>query len=212
LQRRRFLEGLALLGSTAIPLAPAQQPTGRAARIGIFHFGSAANFRSREEAFKREMRALGYGEGRAQYYAEGAYGQRDLLEQTARTFAREPFDVILSASSTTTDALRRAAPNTPIVIAAAEDPVAEKFAESLQRPGRNITGVTASAVMLSNEHQITAEIAAIATVIASMASALINMPLVYQRTHQRALTSKLAIATGFIFAVGAAVLAVQFWH
>jgi hypothetical protein len=45
-----------------------------------------------------------------------------------------------------------------------------------------------------------------------MASALINMPLVYQRTHQRALTSKLAIATGFIFAVGAAVLAVQFWH
>jgi uncharacterized membrane protein (DUF4010 family) len=71
---------------------------------------------------------------------------------------------------------------------------------------------TATAAMLSNEHQITAEIAAIATVIASMASALINMPLVYQRTHQRALTSKLAIATGFIFAVGAAVLAVQFWH
>jgi putative ABC transport system substrate-binding protein len=146
LQRRRFLEGLALLGSTCTALTWAQQRNGRAARIGIFHFGSAANFRSREEAFKREMRSLGYGDARAQYYSEGAYGQRDLLENTARTFAREPFDVILSASSTTTDALRRAAPNTPIVIAAAEDPVAEKFAESLQRPGRNITGVTASAL------------------------------------------------------------------
>lgn len=90
------------------------------------------------------MRALGYDELRAQFYVEGAYGQRDLLEQTAQTFAREPLDVILSASSFTTDALRRAAPNTPIVIAAAEDPVAEQFADSLQRPGRNITGITAS--------------------------------------------------------------------
>jgi putative ABC transport system substrate-binding protein len=144
LQRRRFLAGLAIAGSSATPLAWCQRPVGRAARIGIFHFGSAANFRSREEAFKREMSALGYGGGRAQYYSEGAYGQRDLLEQTARTFAREPFDVILSASSLTTDALRRAAPDTPIVIAAAEDPVAEKFADNLQRPGRNITGVTAS--------------------------------------------------------------------
>jgi putative ABC transport system substrate-binding protein len=145
LQRRHFLAGLAVVGSTASFLVRAQaNHPARAARIGIFHFGSVANFRTREDAFKREMRVLGYTETRAQFYSEGAYGQRDLLERTAKTFAREPFDVILSASSLTTDALRRAAPDTPIVIAAAEDPVAEKFAESLQRPGRNITGITAS--------------------------------------------------------------------
>jgi putative ABC transport system substrate-binding protein len=151
LQRRRFLAGLAVLGSSAAPLVRAQ-PANRAARIGIFHFGSAANFRSREEAFKREMRSLGYTDNRVQYYSEGAYGQRDLLEQTARTFAREPFDVILSSASVTADALRRAAPDTPIVIAAADDPVAEKFAESLQRPGRNITGVTASVLEHLRRH------------------------------------------------------------
>lgn len=144
MQRRQFLAGLAVLGSTASPLVRAQAKPNRPARIGIFHFGSVANFRSRDDAFKREMRALGYTEARAQFYSEGAYGQRDLLERTAQTFAREPFDVILSASSLTTDALRRAAPDTPIVIGAAEDPVAEKFAESMQRPGRNITGITAS--------------------------------------------------------------------
>jgi putative ABC transport system substrate-binding protein len=142
LQRRLFLAGFAAFASSALPAARAQPA--RAARIGIFHFGSAANFRKREDAFRREMRALGYDEKRAQFYVEGAYGQPDLLESTARTFAREPLDVILSASSLTTDALRRAAPETPIVIAAAEDPVAEKFADSLQRPGRNITGITAS--------------------------------------------------------------------
>lgn len=144
MRRRHFLAGLAVLASPATPGARAQAAQQRAARVGIFHFGSAANFRSREETFKKEMRSLGYTDTRIQYYSEGAYGQRDLLEQTARTFAREPFDVILSSSSTTTDALRRAAPDTPIVVAAADDPVAEGFAESLQRPGRNITGIASS--------------------------------------------------------------------
>jgi putative ABC transport system substrate-binding protein len=144
LRRRRFLAGLAVLAPSAPALAYAEQAAERPARIGIFHFGSAAHFRSREEAFKREMRNLGYTDERAQYYVEGAYGQRDILEQTARTFARERFDVILSSSSLTTQALRHAAPATPIVVAGADDPVAERFAESLQHPGRNITGVSAS--------------------------------------------------------------------
>ena len=144
MQRRQFLAGLAAIGSSAASFVQAQPVANRAARIGIFHFGSPANFRTREDAFRREMRSLGYTDNRVQYYSEGAYGQRDLLEQTARTFAREPFDVILSSASITADALRRAAPDTPIVIASADDPVAEKFAESLQRPGRNITGVIAS--------------------------------------------------------------------
>jgi putative ABC transport system substrate-binding protein len=146
LQRRQFLAGLAVLGSSAAPLARAQPPANRPARIGIFHFGSAANFRGREEAFKREMQNLGYTEARAQYYTEGAYGQRDLLEQTARTFVRERFDVIVSSASITADALRRAAPDTPIVIIATDDPVAEKFAESLQHPGHNFTGINVSAL------------------------------------------------------------------
>jgi putative ABC transport system substrate-binding protein len=151
LQRRVFLAGLAAASCGSF-LARAQPAANRAARVGIFHFGSAANFRSREEAFKREMARIGYDGSRVQYYSEGAYGQRDLLEQRARTFARAPLDVILSSSSMTTQALRRAAPGTAIVIAAAEDPVAEKLAETLQRPGRNITGVTASVVDYLRRH------------------------------------------------------------
>ena len=152
MQRRHFLASLAVLGSSGSPIVRAQARPARPARIGIFHFGSAANFRAREDAFKREMRKLGYTEARVQFYSEGAYGQRDLLERTAHTFAREPFDVILSASSLTTDALRRSAPDTPIVIGAAEDPVAEKFADSLQRPGRNITGIMASVLEHLRRH------------------------------------------------------------
>ena len=89
MQRRRFLAGLAVLGTSAPSIVRAQAKPARPARIGIFHFGSAANFRAREEAFRREMRKLGYTEARAQFYSEGAYGQRDLLERTAQTFARE---------------------------------------------------------------------------------------------------------------------------
>jgi len=146
LQRRQTLAALAALAAGATLPRAIAQPAGRIPRVGILHFGSAANFRSREEAFRREMRALGYTEGRIHYYSEGGYGQSDLLEQAARTFARERFDAILSSSTLTTTAIARAAPDTPIVAAADEDLVAEGFAESASRPGRNVTGIGAGAV------------------------------------------------------------------
>ena len=50
--------------------------------------------------------------------------------------------------------------------------------------------------------------AGIATVLTSVSSAIINIPLVYQQTHRAALTRRLALTTGLITGAGLAVLGV----
>lgn len=141
MQRRRTL---AALGALAILPRAVAQPPRRRPRVAIVMYGSPANFRTREEAFMREMRALGYGPGSIEYEPHAAYGQADLLAQVVRKVVDARPDVILSAGSPVTRALEKATKEIPIVIGADEEPVAEGHAESLARPGRNVTGVASS--------------------------------------------------------------------
>lgn len=67
---------------------------------------------------------------------------------------------------------------------------------------------TATAASLCAAGQVTPEIAGIATVLTSVSSAIINIPLVYQQTHRGALTRRLAVTTGLITGAGLAVLGV----
>ena len=76
---------------------------------------------------------------------------------------------------------------------------------------------TASAASLVAVHAldprmgITPELGGIATVLTSIASAAVNIPLVYQQTKRPLLARRLAFTTGAIAAVGLAVLMVDGW-
>jgi uncharacterized membrane protein (DUF4010 family) len=65
---------------------------------------------------------------------------------------------------------------------------------------------TATAASLAAAGQISPQMAGIATVLTSVASSMINIPLVYQQTHRAALTRRFAITTGLITGAGLAVL------
>lgn len=143
MSRRRTLAALASLAASAI--LPLHGEQVRVYRVGILTYGSRANFRSRADAFFAAMRALGYEEGRnVQYRWTSANGQDDLLQNFAREMARDPPDVVLSASALTTKVLQHASKTIPIVMAASEEPVMEGFVKSLAQPGTNITGISAS--------------------------------------------------------------------
>ena len=58
---------------------------------------------------------------------------------------------------------------------------------------------------------ITPEVGGVATVLTSIASAAVNIPLVYQQTRRPMLTRRLAFTTGAIAAAGLAVLMVDVW-
>lgn len=157
---RRALLLLAAVSPLGIAVSRAED-TERLPRVAILMFGSAVNFRSRFDAFRGGMEELGYAEGRnVLYEIYSANGQPDVLRELARDLAKGSVDVIISASTLTTHALREAGVTHPVVMAAVDDPVAEGFARNLARPGTNYTGLSANVV---GEAQRFIELLAMAT-------------------------------------------------
>jgi putative ABC transport system substrate-binding protein len=140
--RRLALRTLAALaGALALPSALAQAP--RKPRVAILMYGAPANFTTRAGAFIAGMKALGYIDGRDVVYDwRTANGQDDVLQQIARELAKEDVDVVLSPSDRTTHALQRSGIRKPVVMAAADEPVASGFVKTIARPQTNFTGLT----------------------------------------------------------------------
>jgi putative ABC transport system substrate-binding protein len=153
MDRRRILLALAAAGaSLALPGARAQAPA-KLPRVALFNFGSRFNARSRTDAFVKAMRDLGYEDGKNVHYeSRHANGQPDLLRDLAVELSRANVDVVVSASTITTDALLHATSAIPIVMATVEDPVLSGFVKSLARPETNVTGLTTNAVELVPRH------------------------------------------------------------
>jgi uncharacterized membrane protein (DUF4010 family) len=68
---------------------------------------------------------------------------------------------------------------------------------------------TASAALLAGSGGIAPDIAGIAVVLTSISSALVNLPLVYQQTHQRVLTRRLSIISFCLVLLGLSALLVR---
>ena len=94
------------------------------------------------EAFKQGLRDLGYSEGKninLEYrYAQGKY---DRLLDLAQEFVHEKVDVIVTTSSFSAQAARKATKTIPIVITSG-NPVQQGLAESFAKPGGNVTGLS----------------------------------------------------------------------
>jgi putative ABC transport system substrate-binding protein len=105
----------------------------------------------RWEAFRRGLHELGYIEGKniALEY-RFARGDSTLLRQLTEALANLPVDVIMADGAASGQAAAAAVRTTPIVIGAlGADPIALGLADSLARPGRNVTGFTITAPELA---------------------------------------------------------------
>ena len=153
MHRRHALLTLASLAAGASLPAWSQAPR-KVPRVAILHFGSRANFRARAEAFTQAMAERGYVEGKTVAYDwRTANGQEDVLKSHAAELGHGAADVIVSASTHTSRVLRNAGVNTvPVVMAANEEPTIEGFARSIERPGGNFTGVSASVLDHLDRH------------------------------------------------------------
>lgn len=95
------------------------------------------------ELFRRGLGELGYVEGRdIKIEARFAQGRINRLDEIASEFHALNVDVIVAMGAVSVQAARRATTNIPIVFAAVLDPIPLGYAESLERPGGNITGVS----------------------------------------------------------------------
>lgn len=114
---------------------PAEYPT-----IGFLAFDAKG---CHSEAFQGGLRRLGLVENKnfslVCHHADGNYSR---LDGAARELVRTRPDVLVVFGHAATQALQRATRDIPIVMLSSGEPVASGFAQSLSRPGGNMTGVT----------------------------------------------------------------------
>jgi len=142
INRRTFLCGLTL-GTLSAPLAAKAQQPGKVARIGVLSFGSATPGSHIDEAFRQQLRELGYVEGQnivIEY--RWAEGRAERLPDLAAELVRLKVDVIVAGGTPPPLAAKHATRTIPIVMAAAGDPVGSGLVASLARPGGNVTGLS----------------------------------------------------------------------
>ncbi|MBR1283419.1 ABC transporter substrate-binding protein [Bradyrhizobium sp. AUGA SZCCT0177] len=120
---------------TARAQQPARMP--RVISLAPVHVASQA------EGTRRILRELGYVEGRnIRLEFRDAAGNVDALPRLAQELVREGgIDVILAISTPAALAAYKATQTIPIVALTAVDPVGSGLADSLARPGRNVTGI-----------------------------------------------------------------------
>jgi putative ABC transport system substrate-binding protein len=138
--RRRDL--ITLVGSVvAWPLAARAQAT--MPLVGFLNLGSAAELPHLAAAFRQGLKESGYIEGQniAVDYL-WAEGQIDRLPSLAAQLVGRHAAVIAATGTTAALAAKAATAVVPIVFETAGDPVKLGLVTGINRPGRNVTGIT----------------------------------------------------------------------
>jgi putative tryptophan/tyrosine transport system substrate-binding protein len=141
MDRREFMGTVAATLLVAPRTAQAQRAR-KVPVVGILQIARVDLPNSPIEAFRKALRELGYVEGHTltvEY--RGAGGQPDALPGLAAELVRLKVDVLYAIAPAVVRAAREATTTIPIVALDLEtDPVKSGLAQSLARPGGNITG------------------------------------------------------------------------
>jgi ABC-type uncharacterized transport system substrate-binding protein len=143
LQTIGFVVRLAL-ALLAAPLATEAQQPAQIYRIGYLGPGSGSTLPAALDAFRQQLRQLGYVEGQnlgIEY--RWAADRDDQLPSLAADLVRRKVDVIVVEGHTPAiQAAKQATGTIPIVMGVSGDPVKTGLVESLARPGGNVTGLS----------------------------------------------------------------------
>jgi putative tryptophan/tyrosine transport system substrate-binding protein len=138
MRRRDFMLGLG--AAAALPLSARAQhvPT-----IGLLSMGASRSDPANFRPFLEQMQALGYIEGQNLIFDRRfAGGDDSLITPFAADLVRRPVDIIVATGTREALAAKEATSSIPIVTFVHPDPIGMGLAESLARPGGNLTGLT----------------------------------------------------------------------
>jgi putative tryptophan/tyrosine transport system substrate-binding protein len=142
--RRRQFTGL-LGGAAAWPVVARAQQLGRMWRIGIVmpFAKSDSEGEARIRAFKQELAKLGWTVGgNIQFDERWPADNMDLVRSHAASLVASNPDIIIASGGRIVPVLMRLTHSIPMVLPGASDPVGVGWAQSLARPGGNVTGFT----------------------------------------------------------------------
>jgi len=145
------LAALAVVFALCGAVVEAQQ-AGKMFRIGFLDASTASGSAVLVEAFRQELRKLGWIEGK-NFTIEYRFAEqkRERLPELAADLVRLKVDLIVVTGTEATLAAKRASTTIPIVMTASADPVGAGLVASLARPGGNVTGVSGLVVELNTK-------------------------------------------------------------
>jgi len=143
-----------LVGAQAIwPRAVRAQPLKKPPRVGIlWHAGSAEAEDFYLRILTNAFSDLGYIEGKSiEFEHRFPAEQPERFRALARDLVDSKVDVIVAVAGIGGREAKQATSKIPIVLVVDQDPVGNGLAESLARPGGNVTGLSLMAVDLSGK-------------------------------------------------------------
>lgn len=144
MKRREFITLLGGAAASWPPTALAQQSAAKVWRVAYLYPGALDNPPDRAlfDAFRTEMRELGYTEGKNLVIDNrDAGGKTERLPSLVSELIALRPDVIVAVATLAIAAAQHATSTIPIVMAPATDPVGSGFIKNLAHPGGNITGM-----------------------------------------------------------------------
>ena len=144
MRRREFIAGCC--ASAAWSLIARAQPQPRTYRVGLLASRPIGDSEERRIAIREVLAEQGFVEGRNLLF-EPRWG--NFLSENVEALKAARVDVIITFGYPPSLAAKTLAKDIPIVCTGAGDPVATGLAQSLARPGGNLTGVTELAAELS---------------------------------------------------------------
>ncbi|MBI2533390.1 MAG: ABC transporter substrate-binding protein [Deltaproteobacteria bacterium] len=156
----RRIENLKWVGLVALAVAFAlcgavadAQQTGKIFRIGFLDNSTDSGMAGLVEAFRQEIRKLGWIEGKnitIEYrFAENKGAER--VQELAVDLVRLKVDLIFVPGTPSALVAKSATTTIPIVVAAVNDPVGVGLVASLARPGGNVTGFSSLGTELNTQ-------------------------------------------------------------
>ena len=142
MRRREFIAGLGGAAATW-PLAARAQQGERVRRIGILMPYPPANAEAQAQvrAFREELRKRSWAPGvNAQFDERWTGDNMDLIRSAASNLVELNSDAILATGGRVIPILMELTRSIPIVVPGDSEPVARGYAETLARPGGNVTG------------------------------------------------------------------------
>ncbi|MFC4056198.1 ABC transporter substrate-binding protein [Actinomadura syzygii] len=136
---------LAILGLTACGAREddkaASGPCSASYRQGMLVIAQLQLFNNMVEGYKEGFsKQTGIPVNGLKIDVKNAQGNPTNFQTLARSFASGPYDLLGVIGTPTTIALAQSTKNKPIVTVSIEDPVGAKLADSVDRPGSNVTG------------------------------------------------------------------------
>ena len=133
-----------IIGATTISGCKSESKSGdKKIKIGVVQLALHVSLDEVRDSFTEKLKELGYENGKnVEIEYKDAQGEPGNNTAIIDAFKNDKKDLILAIATSTSQAAAKVSSDIPVLFSAVSDPVSSGLVDSLEKPGRNVTGVS----------------------------------------------------------------------